>query len=45
MKKNERFEFLMSLALGGDECAPGDLWLEFGYRFAGQSEGVANDAD
>ncbi len=45
MKNNERFEYLMAMALDGDECAPGDLWLEFGYRFAGQAEGAANDVD
>ena len=33
MKDEKRFEYLMSMAMGGDECAPGDLLLEFGYWF------------
>lgn len=43
--KNERFEQLMALAVDGDEAAPGDLWLEFGYRFHSGVVGDEHDAD
>jgi hypothetical protein len=43
MKKSKRFDQLMALALDGDESAPGDLWLEFGYRFPLQAEGSTHE--
>ena len=43
MKRDERFNQLMALALDGDGDAPGDLFREFGYVFSMNARGSGHE--